>query len=248
MSGRFVGRKRVVFFGGDFDLLMLQMRRGAVRKNGGRAVVPLVRERRRKYGEIVSESALSTKRDVLITGANSSGKSRWLARYEENSAAIWPGRVVVVLRAVNPLMSWYDNDQMRAWAKSKSINWGALSAHGRAEMLPRWIADVGAVVLLDDGHKLTGRKADLFLAVARSARVLLVSASDLVRIPLTVRLAVQARNPQVVRLSSDAPYDTTAMVVWLMTIIALGSGAYMIAALLGGMNMLGKGARAAKNA
>ncbi|WP_281505701.1 hypothetical protein [Aromatoleum buckelii] len=44
-------------------MLILKLRRGRVRKDGARSVVPLVRTKTRKYGRVLDEKALSVKTD-----------------------------------------------------------------------------------------------------------------------------------------------------------------------------------------
>lgn len=224
---------------------MLQMRKGRTRKGGSTSVVPLLREKRCKYGQIVSEKALSVRKDVLVTGANSSGKSRWISKYHEHGAGIWPDNPMVLLRAVNPLLSWYDTPEIRAFAGAE--RWQRMTAYDRSELLVCYIRDKQCVLLIDDAHKLVGRKADLALRCVQAARIVVSSASDEVRIPITLRLAMLGRKPQFVRLQSEAPYDISYIVVWIATLLSLGSGAYLLAALLGGINMLGRGARSARN-
>jgi hypothetical protein len=49
-----------------------------------------------------------------------------------------------------------------------------------------------------------------------------------------------------VQLKSEAAYDITSMTLWLMILVALGAGAWQLAAALGGMKVLGGGRRAAR--
>lgn len=225
---------------------MLMLRKGRTRNDGTRAVVPIVRERGRKYGPILDERALSTRRDVLILGPNSAGKTRWLLRYHGKASEVWPKRPAVLLRAVNPLLSWCEQPELQAWSAQQGKPWAKLRAWERADALVSWIESTGAVVLIDDAQLLTGRKADIALQCLRAARIAVISATEEGRIPVSLRLAIQTREPQRVALQSDAPYDMTVMVVWLLTILSLGAGAWQLAAVLGGLNLLGKGRRAAR--
>jgi hypothetical protein len=240
---------------------MLMMRKGRTRADGSTTIVPLLRERAQKYGAIKSESALQIKRDVLITGGHGAGKTRWIQRYVDNAPSIWPGRPVCYLRSVNPLAQWIDQPELAAWVEKKAASapdnpgkkngtpadaWNRLKSHERSEKLIEWIAAVGAIVIIDDGHKLTGRKADIAVRAARTARVLIMSTAQEARLPLTIRLAVLHRQPQIVNLTTEASYDITSLLVWVMTLVSLGAGAWPVAAVLGGMNMLGRGQRAAR--
>ena len=247
---------------------MLMMRKGRTRADGSGTIVPLLRERDQKYGAIKSEKPLKTRRDLLITGGHGAGKTRWIQRYFDNAPKIWPGRSIAYLRSVNPLGAWIDQPDLIKWvgenaikttektelikqnkegrAKIASDAWAKLKSHERSEKLIEWIAAEGVIVTIDDGHKLSGRKADIAVRAVRAAKVLIVSTIQEGRLPLTVRLAVLHREPQIVNLSTEASYDITAMLVWVLTLVSLGAGAWPVAAVLGGMNMLGRGQRSAR--
>lgn len=78
---------------------MLILRKGRP-AGDARAVVPIVRTKNRKYGLVLDEHWLSIRRDVMITGANAAGKTRWLMRLHAGAAAIWRDRPAILLRAV----------------------------------------------------------------------------------------------------------------------------------------------------
>lgn len=243
---------------------MLMMRKGPQRADGSPRRVPIYREREAKYGRIKAERPLATKRDVLICGGHGSGKTRWVQRYVENAKDIWPTRPVAYLRAVNPVGEWCDQPALMRWhceqvqasklgagetAPKPSADdilreWARLKTYDRPRRLVEWIERNGGVVIIDDGHKLTGRKADVALQAIRAARIVIMSTQGHNRLPLTIRLACDQRKPQLVNLRTEASYDVTSMLVWIMTIASLGAGAWQVAAVLGGLGMLAKGQRA----
>jgi hypothetical protein len=65
---------------------------------------------------------------------------------------------------------------------------------------------------------------------------------------MSLRMLLDKRDPQRVQLKSEAAYDITGMALWLLIIVALGAGAWQVAAALGGMKVLGSGRRASKQA
>lgn len=52
-----------------------------------RACVPIVRTKTRKYGQVLDEHWLPTRRDWMILGANAAGKTRWLQRLHSHAPA-----------------------------------------------------------------------------------------------------------------------------------------------------------------
>jgi Flp pilus assembly CpaF family ATPase len=66
-----------MIFQGVEHMKMLLLRPANARKDGPRRV-PIVRTRARKFGAILEERCISIRRDILISGPNASGKTRWL--------------------------------------------------------------------------------------------------------------------------------------------------------------------------
>lgn len=227
-------------------MLILKLRQGRVRNDGVRSVVPLIRTRSRKYGPVLDERALSVKRDWLLTGANASGKSRWLGRLYGDAGGIWKQRPAIYLRAVSPLSAWSEDERIRQWCEKRGESWSKLRVWERGERLVSWIEAHRAILILDDAHIMNGRKSDIALRCVRVASRVVTSASAEGRIPITLRLALQSRNPEHVHLDSDAPYDVTTVLAWLIAVLATATGAWPVAAAIGGLHMLGRGARSAR--
>lgn len=213
---------------------------------GIRRRAPVIRQRARKFGPITQETTISVRRDLLISGANSAGKSRWLSKLHEHSAAMWIGREAVMLRALEPLQRWTDDPRLEKFAAVHGLSWAKLAQHKRTDLLCQWIAEEKAVLFLDDVHKLTGRKLDLVCRMARDAGLVVAATWAEQSTPMSLRMLLDRRDPQRVQLKSEAAYDITSMALWLMILVALGAGAWQLAAALGGMKVLGGGRRAAR--
>lgn len=223
---------------------MLMVRPAGALKNGEIRRVPVVRDRMRKYGHITKEELLSIKRDILITGPNASGKTRWLIKLYEKGQAIWHAERFLI-RSINPLAAWIEDDRIKAYVDTHAI-WSKTSANQRIEEMIDWMHTRRVVLLLDDAHKLTGRKLDIAIRLCREAHVLCVSASSEQNIPITLRMLIDSRNPQRVLLQSDAAYDMTGLVLWLFILAAISVGWWQLAAVVGGAKVLAGGRRAAK--
>jgi hypothetical protein len=230
----------------DKNMKILRLRKHRERKDGTRTVIPILRERGRKYGPISKETVISVRRDVLVTGPHSSGKTRWLERMHEQAPGIWAKRPAVYLRSSMPLSAWGDGPEIQEWVQKRGEDWRKLKAWERTDRLIMWITENKAVLLLDDAHLLTGRKADVALRCVRSAGLVVTSAAAEGRIPITLRLAIQGRNPEKIALRSEAPYDLTAVLAVIVSVMAVAAGAWPLAAAVGGLHLLGRGARSAK--
>ena len=225
---------------------MMMTSAAGTRVNGDTRRVPIVRERARKFGPILKEQVLSIRQDVLITGPNASGKSRWLAKLHDKGDEIWAGRERMYLRTTEPLQRWYEDPRIAAMVAKEGKTWTHLKSYERIDALVRWVKSTKAVILLDDAHKLAGRKLDIALQIAREAGRLLTGAFAENAIPMSMRLLIDKRDPQRIGLASEAAYDVTNLAMWLAILAAIGAGWWQLGAVLGGMKVLAGGRRAAK--
>ena len=226
---------------------MLLLRPNGKWTDGATRRVPIVRERARKYGPILDERVLSVRRDLLIAGPNASGKTRWLAKLNDKAAEIWAKQPKLYLRATEPLQRWCEDDRIIAWAEQHHGKpWAKLRGFERADALVQWVHDRKAVLLLDDAHKLTGRKLDLVLQLCRECGRLIVGTWSEQSLPMSLRLLLDRRDPQRIHLRSEAAYDVTNLAIWFLMIAALMVGWWQLAGVLAGMKMLAGGRRAAR--
>jgi hypothetical protein len=227
---------------------MLMVRPSGKLSCGSKKRVPIVRERGRKYGPITGERVLSVKKDILITGANSSGKTRWLAKLDDKASEVWVGREKIYLRAMEPLQRWYEDPRVAQSVAGTGRDWSRLKAYERADALIAWVKDTKAVVIMDDAHKLAGRKLDIAIQLGRESGRFVVGAFAENSIPMSLRMLIERRDPQRISLTSEAAYDVTNLAMWLAILTALGAGAWQLAAVMGGMKVLAGGRRAARQA
>jgi hypothetical protein len=206
------------------------------------------RQKSRKWGPATFEQALRCRQDVAIYGPHSAGKSRWLARMHDNAPMLWTRRPALLLRGLDPLATWLEQPALIDWHATRENvpSWEKLRQSDKLAALRQWVDECKPVVLLDDAHKLTGRKADIAVALVRAAGVVVHTASEETRVGLSLRMALQARSPQVVRLASEAAYDYTGALVWVLCLICAAAGAWPIAGAIAGLKVLGRGNRAAK--
>lgn len=225
---------------------MLLMRPGKPSASGAARRWPLVRTRNRKYGAVLEDKLLSVRRDLVISGPNASGKSRWLAKFDAKATEIWPKREKMYLRATEPLQRWCEDPRIAAHASAKGAVWAKLKAYERIDALIDWVKTNKVVIILDDAHKLAGRKLDIAIQLCRAATQLVIGTFAENSIPMSLRMLIDGRDPQRISLSSDAAYDVTSFGIWLLILVALGAGWWQLAAVMGGMKVLGGGRRAAR--
>lgn len=231
-----------------------------VRKDGSQWAEPIVIQKSRKYGEVISEKNISVKKPMLVTGPHDAGKTRWLERLHQEAQLIWGSKskaTPIWLAALRPLSAWTDVPHIAEWwDKKEPIGdsesqepikpWTKLKAWERVDALPNYVADTGAVVFLDDAHKLSGRKLDMARRCILASRIWMASTSQENRIPPNLRSVMLTCEPQTFSLDSDVAYDVTPVLMWVMIAVSAGMGAWEIAMALGGLKLLGSGRRASR--
>lgn len=224
------------------------------RKDGKEHAQAFVIKKNRKFGEVVEQKAISTKKSVLITGAHASGKSYWLDRLHKDYARVWASRsdaVPIHLSSIRPIGAWADGKHLELWwamrdNPDEDRHWKKLKPHERLDALPLYLKETKALLFVDDAHNMNGRKMKLVQDCVRSASVWVMTAADEGRIAPSLRKDVLHAEPQIFRLDTEVAYDATAVLMWLAILVAAGFGAYELAAVLGGLKMLAGGQRASK--
>ena len=247
-------------------LCMQRQKYGA--DGASRHVIPIIKRKDRKYGPVVDTEVIGRKTPTLITGAHDSGKSRMLEKLHEEERAIWGKKIdaaALWLGALRPLGAWSDAEHVAAWWDARAATlaakvgaggtavkpdllrpWAKLKAWERAEALPDYLRDTGAVLFIDDCHKLAGRKLQIARECALTAKVWIASASDEQRIPPNLRSVMMRRDPQVIRLGSDVAYDATNVLTWVLALVLLASGAWEASIVVAGLKTLSGGRLAAR--
>ena len=206
------------------------------------------------------EKSLSRQKNHLIEGAHDSGKSRWLLRLYENWSEIWGAKIQqepVFLSGLEPLSEWLDCPHVEAWwsdteddnaltENRRPRKWASLSQKSKATALSDYLHANNTLFFLDDAHRLTGRKLQIARQCVLAAKYWLVSSSSENRLPPTLRTIVERGQPQRTRLESDASYDATRVLMWMLICGFAAAGVWEAAIVLGGLQMLGSGRRSAR--
>lgn len=224
------------------------------------AVTPLIVDKPNRWSKRQTERALQRTRCQLISGGADSGKSRWLARLHSNASGIWGSKSKlppIYLCAMSPLSSWIDQPHVEKWHdETEKTNayendrrprfWHNLNQQQKADRLSEYLRLTGSILMIDDAHRLTGRKQKIALRCLSSARIWLLTTNHENRLPPAMRTSVERRSPQRTHLATDASYDATGFVVWMLIVAAIGAGWWEAALIFGGLKMAGSGRRASR--
>lgn len=233
-----------------------------------RCVTPIIKTKNRKYGYVIDTECVTKLTPTLITGAHDAGKSRMLERLYREEREIWGAKIhspALWLGALRPLAAWIEAGPVGEWWDQRAADHAVKIAAGKpappaaemipwkhhkpwqkAELLADYVRDTGAVLFLDDCHRLTGRKLQIARSCAMAAKIWIASASDEARIAPNLRSVLMRRDPQIIRLGSDVAYDATGALTWMLAILLLIAGAGEAALVVAGLRMLSSGRLAAK--
>ena len=244
------------------QFLKIKRHKSRKRADGSAYAEALLVTKARKFGQALSEETLSTKHPLLITGAHDSGKSRWIKRLRQAAPQIWGTKskhAPLLLEGLSPLAAWCDTPAVGLWWDAERLveistqapvvrdPWKQLKQYARADALPLYCQHTGAVLLVDDAHKLNGRKLQIARQCVLSARLFVVAASEEQRLAPNLRAAVLHREPKIIRLDSEVAYDATPLLMWFFIVVCLASGWWEVSMVLGGLKLLATGRRAARN-
>jgi len=236
---------------------------------------PAVRTKEHFFGEYVEDVMLSKRRYTLITGAHHSGKTKMLHKLHEMAEEVWFSQLKpydpdvtnataydkpialaedvwefpepVLLAGMDPISKWVAHEGVAKWYEAiHGEEWKKIPAWRKPEILPMYLADTRAVLMIDDAHKLSGRKLAIAKQCFMKAFRVVVTADDENRIPPSLRVPLLDSNPQIVRLTSETAYDATNTFMWLLVVLTFLMGSHELAMLLGTFQLLGGGRRAAK--
>lgn len=210
----------------------------------------------RKGGKVLEQQHMSVRRPVLITGPHACGKSRWLDRLREDHARVWASRskaTPLYLSSIWPVSDWTEGKHLELWWADRcrksgedDRHWRKLTPSERQRALPLYIKETGALLFVDDAHKLTGKKLEIAKLCVRAADVWVMTTADEGRLSPALRKDALARDPQIFRLESEVAYDYTPQFMWFMAAFFLAIGFPAGAVAVGGINMLSRGRKAAK--
>jgi hypothetical protein len=227
-------------------MLYLTMTKGGKRANGAPKIYPTIDEKQNRWSRRTDRKRLTTKGTHLLEGSATSGKTKWLMRLHQNHSLIWDKSPCAFLSTRQPIGQWTSIPPFVDYVSTKGKDHQKLKQWEREEFFLLWFNETKPVLLLDDAHLLSGRKMQLAALCVPLARSIVATATAETRIPVHLRLPLQSRNPEIHKLKSAAPADLTRVLMWLLTLVSLGAGAWQVAAALGGLNLLSSGSRSSK--
>lgn len=189
-----------------------------------------------RYSPEISREMLKKRGVVVVEGMANAGKSRWINRLDEEAKNIWQGRAVIKINARSPMSEIVE-----------IIGTEGEKLYNKINAVKKWAEEKRPVLLLDDAHILTGRKAEMIKQLIINAYAVVLTCINVNQLPTAIRFIVFGRSPQIVRLSSKVSYDATQWLIWLMVVVAVATGSWEIAAVLGGAGILSRGRGASKS-
>lgn len=219
----------------------LLMKHSRSELDGNRRRELAIRERRAFRSEPSQDTYIKKTQDIWLLGPPQSGKSSAIDRLMKHSASVWAKWPTLPIRAHDPLSRWLDQEALQTWVSPEGKSYATLGLERKLEVFLQWCQQRPCVWIIDDAHALSARKLDVLLRLLQNARVIVIGALSEQSLHPSLRTFLQRRGPQVLSLSSEAPYDATLSIMWLLLLIAIGAGWWELAAALSAVRGLGRG-------
>ena len=159
----------------------------------------------------------------------------------------WQFPEPVFISGITPLSKWTEHSGVKTWYESKGEDeYKKIPAWKRVELLAQYLKETRAILLIDDAHKLTGRKLQIVKDCIAAAFRVILSASDENKLAPNIRRQFLESEPQIIRLNSEVAYDATHLFIWFIVIVCFMTGQTEIAAVLGMLETMKGGRRASR--
>jgi GTPase SAR1 family protein len=159
----------------------------------------------------------------------------------------WQFPEPVLISGITPLSKWTEHAGVKAWFEAKGEEeYKKIPAWKRVELLPQYLKETRAILLVDDAHRLTGRKLQIVKECIAAAFRVILSASDENKLAPNIRRQFLETKPQIVRLNSEVAYDATHLLVWFIVMVCFLTGQTEIGAVLGMLETMKGGRRSSR--
>ncbi len=200
-----------------------------------------LRERRFYRSQPCVDTELCKTQDLWLLGPPQCGKSSAIERICQQSGLLWPRWPMIQWRACDPLSRWVDQAPLQAHLIAQGMALKSLTVEDKLDALLVWAQRQKLVLVIDDAHALSGRKLDLTVRLVKFVRVVLLGAQSEQALSPSLRVCLQRRAPQVISMRSEAPYDATVSLMWVMLLLVMAAGWWELAAALSSARALGYG-------
>ena len=235
-----------------------------VRKDGTKCAKLYFEEKSRKFGRLVSSKYISNRKNILISGGFQSGKSRMIFKVWKERKNIWGAdRGFIKLSGLGTIAEFVDTPTLRNFYNTipkgdnaelieffnacEGREFKRLRQHERIENLIFYVKHHNTVLVIDDANKLTNRKLEIAKRCIEHCRQFVIATSEEQRLATSLRTVVMSSNLEHIRLDTNASYDVTGILVWLIVAACAVGGWYELALIMGGAKALASGRRATRS-
>lgn len=231
---------------------------GGERKDGTKRAQVYFQEKSQKFGSLVSSKHIGRTKNILISGGYHSGKSKFIFRLWRNRQEIWGAeRGFVKLSGLGTIAEFTDTPTLRRWyAKihqrkeqeliefyqaNEQREFKQLRQHERIENLILFVKYNQTVLFIDDANKLTNRKLEIVKRCIEHCKIFVIATTEEQRLATSLRTVVMNDKLEHIRLDTQASYDMTSVLIYIIIAAAAVGGWYELALVLGGLKALSGG-------
>lgn len=200
----------------------------------------LFRERNKVYSKRYKEQYVPKKNSILITGLESSGKSKMLLKLYEEKENVYPkSKGFILIKATDSLSDWFRNideedvnnylDELEE-DEVKIIENDLKKQYMKIQILLNKCRN--KILFVDDIDKVTGKKKEVMKDLLRASKIVIATSQDDKKMDKSIVNFFYKTEHTIIPLGTQNSYDATNYIFVTMLLAMVASGAYEVAAVV----------------
>ena len=201
------------------------------------------REKAKKFDKKVKETYISKKQSLMLYGMSASGKTKEIQKIIKGKDEIWKDENFLILDAKNSISEWIQknikNTDLQDFGENKEEEFEELGLEIEKELNKQYVKiqmliekSKGAIVIIDDIDKLTGKKLEIAKDILRNSKQYIATAEDELSIHKTIKNIISKKSTKEISLSTDSSYDVTNVLIAMFMIALFVTGQSELAMLV----------------
>jgi len=200
----------------------------------------LFRERNKVYSKRYKEQYVPKKNSILITGLESSGKSKMLLKLYEEKENVYPkSKGFILIKCTDSLSDWFRNidesdvnnylDELEE-DEVKMIENDLKKQYMKIQILLNKTKN--KILFVDDIDKVTGKKKEVMKDLLRASKIVIATSQDDKKMDKSIVNFFYKTEHTIIPLGTQNSYDATNYIFVSMLLAMVASGAYEVAAVV----------------
>lgn len=200
----------------------------------------LFRERNKVYSKRYKEQYIPKKHSILITGLESSGKSKMLLKLYEEKENVYPkSKGFLLIKGTDSLSDWFrnfDDSDVNTYLNEleedevKNVENDLKKQYMKIQVLLNTAKN--KILFVDDIDKVTGKKKEVVKDLLRVSKIVIATSQDDKQMDKSIVNYFYKTEHTIIPLGTQNSYDATNYIFVSMLLAMVASGAYEVAAVV----------------